>query len=92
MSGVGSLQSEPGNEQLEDGERNDVRTGCHREDKQLVKGEVALDDPGKGRATESSGCASNSDHGGDSGGGKHVGGSREEIGAPALMRGCECDE
>src|SRR5580700_2016616 len=49
--------------------------------------EVALDDPGEGCAAEGSGCSADADYGGDGGGGEHICGSGEEIGAPALMGG-----
>ena len=39
------------------------------------------------RSTEGAGRSSDTDDGGDGGGGEHVSGSGEEISAPALMRG-----
>ncbi len=72
---------------MEDGERDDVGTCGHGEDEELMQGEVVLDDPGEGGSAECSGCTADADDGGDGGGGEHVGGSGEEIGAPALMRG-----
>src|SRR5579859_6017707 len=85
--------AQPRNQQLEDGERNHVGSGGHGEDKELMEREIPLDDPGEGSPAKRSGGSADPDNGGDGGGGEHVGGSGEEVRAPALVSGSgNCDQ
>ncbi len=79
--------SETGNEELEDRQRDNVGRRSHQEDGHGVQREDVGDDPGKDgsasgscRSTEAYDCA-------ETGGGKHVRRGGEEIGRPALMGG-----
>ena len=84
---------QPGNQNLEDGERDEVEGGCHGEDEQRVQREVVLDDPREGGPAECACGPADADHGGDCGGWEHVCRRGQEVGAPALVgRGGERDQ
>src|SRR5580765_5248493 len=80
--------AKPRYEELEDQQRRYVGQACEGEDKPGVAGPDVLHNCSKDGAAERSRGTADADDSGDSCRGEHVGGGREEVGRPALVRCC----
>ena len=59
----GAVDAEAGNEEVKDGESEQIRARGHGEDEELVKREIPLHDPSKCSATQSADCTADADDG-----------------------------